>query len=88
MDALYTALDSECFPCNPIPFATGLADHVRKHGTDSIKSDEAKCLLWILMSQAYGQLATIDLCDEWDRLVKLNKENRHDTHGTTDERTA
>ena len=29
-------------------------------------------VLWILMSQAYGQLATIDLCDEWDRLVKTS----------------
>lgn len=69
-DPVYTAFDSESFPCNPIPFATALATHVREFGTDSIKSDDAKRILWILMGQAYGQLATIDMCDEWDRLSK------------------
>jgi hypothetical protein len=67
---LYTALECSAFPCNPIPFANGLAEHVKDNGTDSIKSDQAKRILWILMSQAYGQLATIDLWDEWDRLTK------------------
>lgn len=70
-DPAYTAFDSESFPCNPIPFANALADHVREFGTDSIKSDQAKAILWILMGQAYGQLAKIDMCDEWDRLSKL-----------------
>ena len=67
---LTTALQSESFPCNPIPFANGLAQLVRDNGTDSIRSDNAKRILWILMAQAYGQLATIDLCDEWDALTK------------------
>lgn len=67
---VYTAIDGESFPCNPIPFANSLADHVREFGTDSIKTDDAKKILWILMGQAYGQLATIDLSDEWDRLTK------------------
>ena len=70
LDRLYTALEAESFPCNPIPFAVGLADHVREHGTDSIKTDDAKRILFILMGQAYGQLAKIDLSDEWDRLTK------------------
>ena len=70
IDRLTTALESESFPCNPIPFANGLADLVRERGTDSIKSQDAKRILWILMSQAYGQLATIDLCDEWDALTR------------------
>lgn len=69
-DAVYTAIDGESFPCNPIPFANALAEHVREFGTDSIKSDDAKKILWILMGQAYGQLGTIDLSDEWDRLTK------------------
>ena len=67
---VYTAIDAESFPCNPIPFANSLADHVRVFGTDSIKTDDAKKILWILMGQAYGQMATIDLNDEWDRLTK------------------
>ena len=70
---VYKALESEAFPCNPIPFANALAEHVIEFGTDSIKSDEAKRILWILMGQAYGQLATIHLCDEWDRLIKEGK---------------
>lgn len=69
-DTIYNAIASDSFPCNPIPFATGLADHVRKHGTDSIQSDDAKRILWILIGQAYGQVAKIDLVDEWNRLTK------------------
>lgn len=68
---LETAMFDASFPCNPIPFATGIADYVREHGTDSIRSDVAKRILWILMSQAYGQMASIDLCAEWDRLYSL-----------------
>ena len=69
LERLTGALAEESFPCNPIPFANGLADLVRGRGTDSIKSDDAKRILWVLMGQAYGQLATIDLSDEWDRLT-------------------
>ena len=67
---IYKALESEAFPCNPIPFADAIAEHVREFGTDSVKSDEVKRILWVLMGQAYGQLAVINLCDEWDRLCK------------------
>lgn len=67
---LVHAFQSPCFPCNPIPFAQGLADYVRENGTDKIKSDEAKSMLWILMAQSYGQVATIDLMREFDRLDK------------------
>lgn len=71
-DRLQTAMFDNCFPCNPIPFANGLAEHVRKHGADSIKSDEAKRILWVLMAQAYGQLASIDLSSEWSRLEPID----------------
>ncbi len=72
-DRVYTAFADGSFPGNPIPFATALATHVREFGTDSIKSDDAKKILWILMTQAYGQLATINLSDEWDRLEKTTR---------------
>lgn len=65
------AMFLDCFPCNPLPFSIGLTDGVHQYGSDWIKSDEAKSLLWLLMAQAYGQLARIDLCDEWARLDKL-----------------
>lgn len=67
---LIHAFQSPSFPVNPIPFAHGLAELVKAKGTDAIKSDEAKAILWVLIGQAYGQLATVDLCNEWDRLDK------------------
>ena len=62
------AMFDNAFPCNPRPFARALATFVCENGTNSIQSDKAKRILWILQSQAYGQLATIDLCKEWDKL--------------------
>jgi hypothetical protein len=63
------AFKCEAVPCNPIPFANRIVELV-KGNTGNVQSDEVKACLWILNSQAYGQLATIDLCDEWDRLNK------------------
>lgn len=71
LERLTEAMDETCFPCNPIPFANGLAEGCRQHGSDFTKSDEGKRILWILMAQAYGQLGTIDLCAEWRRLSRL-----------------
>jgi hypothetical protein len=65
---LTSAMFSESFPGNPIPFAQGLANYVKDNGTDSIKTDEAKQILWVLMAQSYGELTTVDLCEEWGRL--------------------
>ena len=67
-NALIHAFQSDSLPCNPIPFARGLADYVRDRDSNAIKSDEAKAILWILLAQAYGQFATIDVGDEWRRL--------------------
>jgi len=67
-NSLSLAMFSESFPVNPIPFATGLATFVKKNGTDSIKTDDAKQILWILMAQAYGMMGTVDLSHEWGRL--------------------
>ena len=70
MKNLTNAMFDESFPPNPIPFAMGLADYVKDNYTDSITSDEAKRILWVLIAQSYWQLATIDLCEEWDRLER------------------
>jgi len=67
------AMFDSSFPVNPIPFAKGLADYVRENGTDSIKGDTARRILWVLMAQSYGQLASVDLCSEWSRLEKAQK---------------
>ena len=65
---LTNAMFSDAFPGNPIPFAQGLANFVKDNGTNSIVSDEAKRILWVLMAQAYGQLNMVDLSGEWQRL--------------------
>lgn len=70
---LTTAMFSSSFPINPIPFANGLSEMVMNEGTDAIESNDAKRILWVLMAQAYGQLATIDLSDEWERLYQTEE---------------
>lgn len=72
MDIKKAMFDSG-FPCNPRPFLNGLHEFVKENGTDSIRSDDAKQMLWVLMAQAYGQMSSIDLCDEWQRLYQLNQ---------------
>ena len=67
------AVFSVSFPVNPIPFANGLAALVREKGTDAIQTDEAKRILWVLMTQAYGHGATIDLTGEHSRLEKARE---------------
>ena len=70
---LTTAMFSSSFPINPIPFANGLSEMVMSEGTDAIESNDAKRILWVLMAQAYGQLATIDLSNEWERLYQTEE---------------
>jgi hypothetical protein len=65
---LRDAMFDVSMPVNPIPFANGLADLVRENGTMSIQSDDAKRILWVLIAQSYGCLATVSLDEEWDRL--------------------
>jgi len=73
MSSIDSAMFSPSLPCNPTPFAIGLKSYVMEHGTSSIQSDGAKRILWVLMAQAYGCLATISLTDEWSRLDALRK---------------
>lgn len=65
---IINAFRGESLPVNPLPFLNGLAEYVRENGTGSIQSDDAKRILWTILAQAYGSIATVDLCDEWQRL--------------------
>tara|TARA_Y100001973_G_C5207916_1_gene343028 strand:+ start:2370 stop:2603 length:234 start_codon:yes stop_codon:yes gene_type:complete len=67
---LTEAMFDTSMPINPIPFAIGLADLVKERGTNFIKSDEAKKILWVLLAQSYGELSMIDLSTEWKRLYE------------------
>jgi hypothetical protein len=58
------------FPVNPRPFLHRIQEIIKLEGIEAIRSDKVKACLWVLNAQAYGQLATIDLCKEWDNLNK------------------
>lgn len=64
------AMFSDALPVNPRPFAQGLVDLLAEG--NSIRSDKVLRVLWILNMQAYGQLATIDMCKEYERLDATN----------------
>lgn len=68
---LFTAFKQDSFPVNPQPFANAIAAGCKEFGTDWIRSDEARALLFVLMAQSHGQLARINLFEEWARLNKL-----------------
>lgn len=56
----------DALPVNPRPFAHGLAELLSQG--EQITSDRCKAVLWMLNSMAFGQLATIDMSEEWGRL--------------------
>ena len=76
LERLTEAMFDTSMPVNPIPFAMGLSDFIKDEGTSAIKGDRARAMLWVLMAQSYGDLATIDLCDEWRRLCKVIMEEK------------
>jgi len=65
LNRIKDAMFANSMPCNPKPFAHALDENF---DSASIKTDEAKQVLWVLMAQAYGELATIDLYKEYQRL--------------------
>jgi len=76
---LLNAMFSPEFPCNPIPFAKGLTSLLRAQGTQSIRGDDAKRILWVLMAQAYGQdCEVINLTSEYMRLVQVANAQEED----------
>ena len=68
---LIRAFKHDSLPVNPRPFLKALNQGVLKYGTDWIRSDGAKALLWVIMAQSHDQLANIDMVAEWQRLNKI-----------------
>ena len=66
----------ECLPVNPLPFLLKATDLIREKGTDYVKSDQIKAILWVILAHSYGQLATINLCEEWERLGQVFKPSK------------
>ena len=59
------------FPANPQPFLNAIIDHVKENGTASIKDDEVKAALLVVIQQAWGQIVTLDTVAEYERLNDL-----------------
>ena len=76
LERLTEAMFDTSFPVNPIPFANGISELVMNGDAEDIKSDKARAMLWVLMAQSYGQMATIHLCEEWRRLCKVIMEQK------------
>ena len=66
---LSTAMFNESFPCNPVPFANGLIEGCKSNGTDWIQSDQAKKILYVLITQSYGQGFNIESYQEYTNLL-------------------
>ena len=68
------AFMSKSFPCNSIPFLTRLRELLNESQTNGLAYLEeedklkARACMWILLGQLYGQLATINLSEEWSYL--------------------
>ena len=78
------AFQSTCLPCNSIPFLNRLLEILKERETNSLellRNSEtaenrvalrrAKAVMWVLLSQLYGQLSHVDLWAEWDELNRL-----------------
>lgn len=55
-------------PCNPLPFLEGLKMGVKEMGTDWIRSDDAKRILFTILQQVYGSAFKIDSFEEFKNL--------------------
>ena len=67
----HMAMFSEFLPVNPLPFLIKATELIRENGPDYIQSDQIKAILWVVLTQSYGQMASIDLSEEWDRLSQV-----------------
>ena len=72
-DRLEEDYSREIFPCNPVPYLNRMVELITRNGTESIKTNtKVRGCLWVVMAQAYGGIATIDLAEEWSKLYAEN----------------
>lgn len=62
-------------PVNPLPFLYALADSVKEKGTDWVRTDHAKAILFTLIQMAYGQNFSLEGMVEYERLRLVIEEN-------------
>ena len=62
------AFRSPAVPSNPLPFLFALADCIRQHGPDWLRTNEGKALLFPVLLMAYGSMFQLDCIAEYERL--------------------
>jgi len=62
------AFRSPALPSNPLPFLFALADCIRQQGTDWLRTNEGKALLFPVLLMAYGATFHLDSVTEFERL--------------------
>lgn len=78
-ETIHQALGSETgLPVNSLAMLNELREILERNETNSFLTDlpdedlrEAKAFLWVINSQIYGQLATIDMQEEWRELAEF-----------------
>ena len=72
-------IKTDSLPVNSIAMCNRLIELMRKNDTNCLLGMDnwndqdnwsVEAVLWLLNSQVYGQLATIDLCQIWSELNK------------------
>ena len=78
-DHIEDTISEESMPVNCIAMANRLVEILREGDTNCVTSLKGENLLkfrkclWLLTALTYGQMATIDMVGEWNRLVILGR---------------
>ena len=76
LQELSEAMFNASFPCNPIPFINGLNLGIKLNGMDWINTNQAKRILFIIISLSYNQFFNLDNLEEYIYLKNEYEETR------------
>lgn len=76
LPTLASAMFEESAPSNPLPFLNGLIEGCKQNGTDYIRSDEAKKIMFTILQQMYGCAFLLDSFAEFQRLLNLKEDGK------------
>jgi hypothetical protein len=65
---LGNAMFCNALPTNPTPFLNALIVGVKEEGTNWLRSDEARRLIWLINTMSFSDMATINQTEEFNRL--------------------
>jgi len=76
MSNIEDTISDDGLPVNTIAMSNRLIEILKEADTNSatiLKGEDKKKFrkcLWLINQQVYGQLGTIDMCEEWSNLTK------------------